>query len=140
MKILLIYGEKDAGKTTACHLLLNELKADSATCGLCDGIDGRPFAQGDDFRAVLAYKGKTIGIFSAGDAKAYVAAAIDFGLQIKCDYLVATVRKGIHYNASLNRRAPGATCEWFELVKGNSPAEMTQNEVQIVKAIINKIK
>lgn len=140
MKILLIYGEKDAGKTTACHLLLNNLKADSATCGLCDGIDGRPYAHGDDFKAVLVYRGKTIGIFSAGDGKAYVAAAIDFGLQNACDYLIATVRKGIHYNASLNRRAPGDTCEWFELAKGNSPAEMSQYEAKIVNTIIDNIK
>ncbi|MDE7411368.1 MAG: hypothetical protein K2M94_04940 [Paramuribaculum sp.] len=140
MRILLIYGVMNAGKTTACHLLFNDLKAIGATCSQCDGIDGRSFMQGDDFKALLMFRNKIVGIYSAGDGKDYVAAAIDFGLQNKCDYLVATVRKGIHYSASLNRRAPGDTCEWFELAKGNSPAEMTQYEAKIISSIIDNIK
>lgn len=140
MKILLIYAGINAGKTTACHLLLNDLKALGATWILCEGIEGRPFAQADDFQALLMHGDRIVGIYSAGDGKEYVAAAIDFGLQNKCDYLISTVRKGIHYNAPLSRRAPGDICKWFELAKGNSLAEMTLNEAQIVNSIINYIK
>ncbi|MDE6049349.1 MAG: hypothetical protein K2G09_06620, partial [Paramuribaculum sp.] len=92
MKIYLIYGERDSGKTTTCAKILKSLIALGASVNSYETLRWK-----DDFKALTAFQGKTIGIYSPGDSKTQLQAAINMGKNKGCDILIATIRKNIAY-------------------------------------------
>ncbi len=134
MKIYLIYGEKDAGKTTACQKLL---KCILSLGGKLKSYD--TFTWNNDFKSVTEFESKRIGIYSPGDERGHLSEAITFGTDHNCDILVATVRKGIAYNAPLNEMSDSNSGEWITLHKGATDAELDYNENGIVIELLDRI-
>ncbi|MBD5173290.1 MAG: hypothetical protein HDT08_01450 [Bacteroidales bacterium] len=139
MKILLIYGDKNAGKSTACRSLYFELRGLGATTDYLELINGF-----GDIEAVLSLNGSKIAIYSAGDNKDYIIAARELAKKWNCDVLIAPVTKGCHYNEVLEDLENEKDFFWFPLEKGADEAEMDRNEerlneelIKIIREIIN---
>ena len=133
MRLLLIYGEQDAGKSTTCLRLHKMLKGIDATI---DFYERFPWG---DFKSVLELHGTKIAIYSAGDEKQHLLNAIDFGNSRACDLLVAVVRAGTHYNEPLADFTCGEDFDWFTLKKGNNTEEVNLNETRMVIQLFNEI-
>lgn len=133
MKIFLIYGEKDAGKSTACSKILKLLLALSAKVKFYD-----TFTWGD-FKTLVTFDNKLIGIYTPGDERGHLREAIAFGYDNGCDILVATVRKGIAYNAPLEDVPAKDEPERIVISKGADDAEMEHLEKGLAIDILNKI-
>ena len=133
MKIFLIYGEKDAGKSTACSKILKLLLALSAKVKFYD-----IFSWGD-FKTLVTFENKLIGIYTPGDERAHLREAIAFGYDNGCDILVATVRKGIAYNAPLEEISDKDETERVDIAKGADEPEMEHLENGLAIDILNKI-
>lgn len=133
MKIFLLYGEKDAGKTTTCRKLL---KCIMALGGAIVSYD--TFKWVKDFKCVTTFANKRIGIYSPGDEKSHLRDAISFGFEQKCDILVATVRKGISYNSALNEMDLENDCVWITLGKEATTNLQDSNENHIVIKLIDE--
>ena len=133
MRLLLIYGELDAGKSTTCLRLHKMLKGIDA---IVDFYERFPWG---DFKSVLKLHGTKIAIYSAGDEKQHLQNAIDFGNSQACDLLVAVVRTGTHYNETLADLTRGEDFEWFTLVKGINTDEVSLNETRMVIQLFNEI-
>ena len=135
MKILLIYGDKNAGKSTTCRGLYRELKASGATVDYLDLINAF-----GDIEAVLSLNGSKIAIYSAGDDKNYLIEAREHAEKWNCDVLIAPVTKGCHYNEVLNDLENNKDFIWFTLLKGADEAEMDRNEDRLIEEIIDNTK
>ncbi|MDE5595371.1 MAG: ATP-binding protein [Muribaculaceae bacterium] len=133
MKIFLIYGEQDTGKSTVCRRLFSALKGLDAT------IDYYERFEWGDFKSILTLNGVKIAIYSAGDEKQHLLAAREFGQTRGCDLLISAVRYHTHYNETLE----DLTCEkdffWLTLDKGADPEEMNSNENLIAFDLLYKI-
>lgn len=134
MKLLIVYGENDSGKTTSCVKLLKCLIALGGTVKSYDTFDWP-----DDFKSLLEFRHKRIGIYSPGDERGHLTEAIAFGKNNNCDILVATVRKGIAYNAPLQNIGANNSGEWVTLASGLNIDEKDNNENGAVIEILNKI-
>ena len=136
MKILLIYGEQDAGKTTVCKRVFSALKGLGATLNYYE-----LFPWGDDFKAIFTVNGIKIGISSAGDSKQLIADARQFGQENGCDILVGAVRYHTHYNEVF----PDLTCNkdffWLEFSKGEvTDEEKDKRGFIMALEVLSKIK
>lgn len=134
MKIYLIYGERDSGKTNTCAKILKSLIALGASVNFYE-----TFKWEGDFKTVTAFQGKTIGIYSPGDSKAQLQAAINMGKNKGCDILIATIRKNIAYKDVLEKCAARYPQEWMYIEKGNNENEMERIETQMALEMLNKI-
>lgn len=133
MKIFLIYGEKDAGKSTSCSKILKLLSALGAKVKFYD-----TFSWGD-FKALMTFENKLIGIYTPGDERAHLRESIAFGSDYDCDILVAPVRKGIAYNAPLEEISDKDVAEWITIAKGADSAEIEHLENGLAIDVLNKI-
>lgn len=133
MKIILIYGEQDAGKSTTCSKILKLLLALSAKIKSYDTFEW------GDFKALVEFEDKLIGIYSPGDESAHLSEAINFGVSKECDFLIATVRKGIQYNAPLATIHADDSQEWQYLDKGSNETEKDRLENKLAILTIEKI-
>ena len=133
MKLLLIYGEQDAGKSTSCLRLYHTLKGLDATVEFYER-----FSWGD-FKSVVTLNGSKIAIYSAGDEKQHLMNAIEFGQNQGCEVLVAVVRYKTHYNETLQELTCGEDFFWFTLDKGNDHNEMNRNESRMVMQLLDEI-
>ena len=98
MKNFLIYGEENAGKTTTCQKILDWLNANGWSQISHEKIENPADSWFNDFKAKGIFNNKTIAIYSPGDDRAHVRAALSFANDpAACDILIATVRKGIRY-------------------------------------------
>lgn len=133
MKIFFVYGAKDAGKSTACSKILKLLLALSAKVKFYD-----TFSWGD-FKTLLTFENKLIGIYTPGDERAHLREAIAFGYDNGCDILIAPVRKGIAYNAALEGISDKDETETVEIAKGVDEDEMEHLENGLAIDILHKI-
>ena len=133
MKLLLIYGEKNVGKTTVCRRLYSAFKGMGATVQHYERIN-----DWNDFESVLTLAGSKIAIYSAGDEKINVVNARKLGENWGCDVLIASVSYGIHYNETLEDLENNKDFFWFTLERGDDDAEMDRNESRMVLDLLNK--
>ncbi|MDE5745847.1 MAG: hypothetical protein K2H84_09390 [Paramuribaculum sp.] len=112
MKILLIYGEQDAGKSTVCKRVYCALKSLGA---IVERYERFPWG---DFKAILVVNGYKIGIYSAGDSKQLILEARQFGEENGCDILIGAVRYHTHYNEIYSDLTCNEHFFWFEFEKG----------------------
>lgn len=139
MKILLIYGEENAGKTTTCQKILDWLNARGWNQLSYEKIEDPADGWFDDFKVKGTFNGKTIAIYSPGDDRGHVRNAISFSHESPaCDILVATIRKGIHYTQPLSSvtNSPQYVTTRFILKKVTSVAEKGRLEDEIVRQIV----
>lgn len=133
MKIHLIYGKSDAGKTTTCRKLLRTLMALNAAFRFYEAFGE------SDFQTMLTIDQKTICIYSAGDEKLHLNYALEFGKEKGCDILIAVVSCNKHYSASLKGYEEGKDFFWHILEKGadDSLKEMNSNKMvlELLKSI-----
>jgi len=85
MKIILLSGKPNTGKSTTLNLLFNELTQNGTKNIVSDKKElGNPAQK--DFECVVSYKGKEIAIFCMGD---YYSVFIDVLIKYaNCDVLV----------------------------------------------------
>lgn len=139
MKIILIYGEKDAGKTTTCRRIHDWLKAQGWNQSSYAKIENPADGWFNDFKVKGVHKKKTIAIYSPGDDCGHVREALSFAQELpSCDVLIATIRKGIHYTQPLAAVAnsPQHTIISFTLAKGTTISEKSQFEDELANQII----
>jgi len=133
MKLHLIYGEAYVGKTTTCHKLLKLLLTFGAILKIYEAF-------GDsDFQATLTIGSKTIGIYSAGDEKAHLRCALEFGRNNSCDILIGTVSYYKHYSELLQTFEEGKDLWWHTLNMGNTDSEKTKKSNDILINLLNAI-
>lgn len=138
MKIILIYGEENAGKTTTCRKIFDWLNSHGWNQQKYQSFDKPSADWYGDFCVKGIFNGKTVSIYSAGDERAHLRAALIFAHESPCsDILIATVRKGIHYIAPLTTLVDKSndTVEWLTLKKGHTSKVITENEETLVKNI-----
>lgn len=133
MKRYLIYGDSETGKSTCCRKLLGILHI--------LGPDSEQYEYIDwwDFKTVITISSVKIAIYSAGDDKWHLSAALDYAIQNQCDVLVATVRKGIQYKSALNGLVEGTDYEWLVVSPFSNTKMQKEEENRIVKDLITKI-
>ncbi len=84
MKIIMLYGPSESGKTTTINMVYEKLKKDS----LSENVSPREVIEDRDFKAIIRYKGQTIAFFSRGDYSREVNWIMtDYDKQ-KCDVLI----------------------------------------------------
>jgi hypothetical protein len=82
MKIILLSGTPNSGKTTTLNLLYDRLIKDGTENVLQEQLGANP----KDFKCVVSYKGKTVAIYTMGDYKTvFEDAIIEFA---DCDVLI----------------------------------------------------
>lgn len=133
MKLLLVYGEQDAGKTTTCVRLYTTLK------GFDSAVQYYEIFPWGDFKSILQLNNTKIAIYSAGDEKQHLKSAIEFGMSWECEVLIAVVRSQTHYNELLKDLTCGEDFFWFILDKGNDNTEKDLYEHRIVIKLFNEI-
>ena len=80
MKVIVLNGVANTGKTTTLNLLNNLINSDN------------PITDGKDHRRTFTYKGKTISITTPGDGKEHIHDNIDYAQNKNCDILVTASR------------------------------------------------
>lgn len=80
MKVIVLNGVANTGKTTTLNLLNNLINPDN------------PITDGKDHRRTFTYKGKTIFIATPGDDKAQIDENIKRARKENCDILVTASR------------------------------------------------
>lgn len=80
MKVIVLNGVANTGKTTTLNLLNNLINPDN------------PITDGKDHRRTFTYKGKTISITTPGDGKEHIHDNIDYAQNKNCDILVTASR------------------------------------------------
>ena len=133
MRLILIYGEQGAGKTTACVKIMKILHTLDAQVLLYSEMFD------EDFKAVVRYAGKRIAIYSPGDECAHLKEAIQFGDDNQCDCLIAAVRKGTHYNTVLPEPTDDDRPDWIELDASDSLDDKILKQNEVVLEIIVKL-
>lgn len=133
MKLLLIYGEPEVGKTTTCKRLFNTIR------GLDSTVDFYERFSWGDFKSILTLNNSKIAIYSAGNEKQHLKGAIDFGNSWGCEVLVATVNARTHYNEPLDGLVCGEDFDWFTLPKGNTLEEVQLNELKLILCLLKSI-
>lgn len=133
MKSILIYGDMNAGKSTACSKLLKVLLA----------LDGevtsyQTYSWGD-FYALVSFEGKTVAIYSAGDAKKHLMKALAFGEDNNCDVLIAVLSNGKHYNEPLAGYERDKDYFWYELPWGDEVEVKSANQNRLIVGILEKM-
>ena len=86
MKVIMLLGVSNIGKTTTINEVYNALAGKNGENIICPktGFTGSP----KDFECVLKYKEKQIALFSLGDLSREVTQAMCYYDNMKCDILV----------------------------------------------------
>lgn len=125
MKIILLYGLPNTGKTTTFNLLNDKLIELGA-----QKIDEKsPLGKNPkDFKTILKYQEKTIALFSMGDYYWQCRKAInDYA---KCDYLILAYSDKFKWNLK----------DAIARDSNNCVIAKTSNNIEDTKAIISAIK
>lgn len=123
MKIIVVKGEEDAGKTTAINLMYFQLKQLGAT--ECPGHARKPVRKNPfDFKCILEYKGQKIAFYSMGDNVSYVKRAVR--RYSKCDYLIIANRNFEAVDLEIKKYDPNPT-EYYR----QSAKEFAEQIVQL---------
>lgn len=102
MKVVILHGKHNSGKTTTFNHLYDRLLEDGAT-----EIEPKKELPGkDDFECILKYKGKKIALFSLGDYMFAVGYAVGYYTRAECDVLVVahSMKTTIHENDLFQKR------------------------------------
>jgi len=92
MKIILVEGPPNSGKTTLINEVFNTLRKEISTEDVIMPYDNHVW-DNDDFQAVVRKNGKTIGFYSMGDIAHQVIAMIYvYAVRYECDILVIASR------------------------------------------------
>jgi hypothetical protein len=86
MKIIVLTGQSNKGKTSALRLVYEKIISANGGKGKDFKTEGNPI-QGD-FSDVQSYKGKKIAFFTMGDYDKHLVAAINKYTAQQCDLLV----------------------------------------------------
>lgn len=81
MKVIVLNGVANTGKTTTLNLLNNLINPDTPATNL-----------GEDDKYTFTYKGKTISITTPGDGEKDIQNNIDYAQDENCDFLVTASR------------------------------------------------
>lgn len=81
MKVIVLNGVANTGKTTTLNLLYNLITPDTPATNL-----------GEDDKYTFTYKGKTISITTPGDGEKDIQNNIDYAQDENCDILVTASR------------------------------------------------
>lgn len=81
MKVIVLNGVANTGKTTTLNLLNNLINPDNPATNLRE-----------DDKYTFTYKGKTISIATPGDDKAQIEENIEYARKGNCDFLVTASR------------------------------------------------
>lgn len=102
MKVVILHGKHNCGKTTTINKLFDKLIANGASF-----VEPKKELPGrDDFECVLKYNGKTIALFSLGDYMFAIGAAVGYYTRAKCDVLVVahSLETPIYKNSLFRKR------------------------------------
>ncbi|MDE7426652.1 MAG: hypothetical protein K2M79_02480 [Muribaculaceae bacterium] len=143
MKASAIYGEQNAGKSTACFKLYEMLlKAGGKVIKSQPAVICNPSQPPKaDFMVLIAINGKTILITSGGDFGSTVAANIQHAISVQPDYFIFTIRKGTHYVAAVGhlQNIINNNVKYITLHKAQTQQEQDNNETQIAIQIFNQL-
>ncbi|MDR1107707.1 MAG: hypothetical protein LBL19_01600 [Spirochaetaceae bacterium] len=91
MKIIMLTGPAQSGKTTTLNLLYDKITDKGSKNVLaCKSVLGNPAV--NDFKCVVSYKDKKVAMYTMGDYyKAMIEAIIEFA---NCDVLVLAYNNG----------------------------------------------
>lgn len=125
MKIILLYGQPNTGKTTTFNILNNKL----VELGAQEVEEKNPLGKNPkDFKTILKYQGKNIALFSMGDFYWQCRRAIvDYA---KCDYLILAYSDKFKWNLK----------DAIARDSNNCVIAKTSNNIEDTKAIISAIK
>lgn len=125
MKIILLSGKPNTGKTTTIGITYENLvKQGASVIKAKEPLGKNPM----DFEAVLCYRGKTIAIYSMGDFYWKCRGAIK--KFAKCDYLILAYSDKFKWNL---KDAIAKDPKNYVIAK-------TSNNIEDAKAIISAIK
>lgn len=102
MKVVILHGKHNSGKTTTFNHLYAELLSRKAeVCEPKRELPGR-----DDFECILKYNGKKVALFSLGDYMFAIGYAVGYYTRTNCDVLVVahSLKTPIHKNALFKAR------------------------------------
>lgn len=126
MKLIAISAPGNHGKTTTIRAFFELLTSNDV-----GGVQiirvtrgGEPYVDEIEYRAVVSYKGKIVGISTIGDNWTDVTASIDFFLENNCDIAVFTTRSS----------KAGASKWVSDFVEENSHSLIRMNPVQVLES------
>lgn len=125
MKIILLYGLPNTGKTTTFNLVYDKL----IEFGAQEAEAKTPLGKNPkDFKTILKYQGKNVAVFSMGDYYRQCRRAInDYA---KCDYLILAYSDKFKWNLK----------DAIARDPKNCVIAKTSNNAEDAKAIISAIK
>lgn len=157
MKLLVIYGTIDSGKTHTMYLVLSRLleKGAKIVGDLYGAQRILPHQEVmatptriPDFRTIVEIEGKKVMLLSAGDFIGYrywgFNAHIEYAIKINVDYVVCCARSYNQTNSvhqELRNKYSGemlANEDWFRVIKTNNPNWLEERD-QIAEKVVNKL-
>lgn len=102
MKVIMLVGDHDRGKTTTMRLVYNDLRGAKDE----NVISYRELKDPRDFETVLKFGGKTVAIYSMGDYSNYTTKAIRHSDSMGYDILICTSNRGFKRPFNLVKKYP----------------------------------
>ena len=132
MRVIILHGAHNSGKTTTFNLLYDELlKKGAKPLTIRHELPAR-----DDFECILEYKEKRVALFSLGDYMFAIGSAVGYYTKEECDILVVahSLKNTIHENVLFKaRKYP------FEIIYKELDGKRISDE-DAVEKIIEKIE
>ena len=102
MKIIILHGKHNSGKTTTFNDLYEKLLANGAIIT----NPKKELPAKDDFECIINYKGKKVALFSLGDYMFAIGSAVGYYTKVECDILAIahSMKTPIHKNALFKQR------------------------------------
>lgn len=102
MKIVILHGKHNCGKTTTFNLLYDELIARGAEII----VPKKDLPARKDFECILKYKEKKVALFSLGDYMFAIGNAVGYYTKADCDVLIVahSLKTPIHKNVLFKTR------------------------------------
>lgn len=85
MKVIMLMGTPESGKTTTLNMVYDELAKSGATVISNKSQLGK---DPQDFKCILQYQGKRVGIFTMGDYYEEIIYALGYFEGMGCDVLI----------------------------------------------------
>lgn len=134
MKKYLIYGDEVSYIRSTCSKILSILRTLDARIEYYSEIFE------EDFCAVVIFNDLRIAMYSDGTASYQLGNALKFAEDKECNILIASVRKGTHYNTVLPDPNTDDPREWYEFLTSENIEDYQICQNKILWDVLLKLK
>ncbi len=138
MKIIMLEGKKNSGKTTTFNNLYDELVNNKKGTTIIKAKQD-PYGDPEDFECIIKYDDKKIALFTVGDYSKKITDAFKKYEKLKCDILICACNKNHKRPYQAIKKYPHKILKKTVEIKNNNKEKCEQANIKDVKQIISYI-